>query len=73
MAFDQTYTLIHNAPSPMEWMAYTEAVSRDFRLLLESRECEERTYQEYLERHPSLLPWTYGTFVGGIMVSSTVR
>jgi hypothetical protein len=65
MALDSTYTLVRDAPPPLEWEAYAGALAREFALLLDSGDCVERSYQAFLESHPSLLPWAYGTFGGG--------
>ena len=60
-----TYKLVPPTEEAMTWEGYSEAVRQELRELLAARECREKVFQRLIERHPSLLPWSYGTFGGG--------
>jgi len=49
----------------MQWNEYEAIASAELKALLENGECDERRYQQLLERHPSLVPSSWGTFRAG--------
>jgi hypothetical protein len=49
----------------MAWDEYSARVEQALRQLLDSKVCNEKEFQRLIEQHPSLLPWSYGTFGGG--------
>jgi hypothetical protein len=65
MRSDSSYEMARDAPPPFAWPAYKRAVRGQLSNLLKSGVCDERTYHRFLELHPSVLPWFYGTFGAG--------
>lgn len=61
MAFQMTYQIEKAEVPAMEWAEY-EALVRAQWQELRSEEAPEARYQEFLERHPCMLPHVYGEF-----------
>lgn len=62
---NKTYNLQVPSEPALDWDTYSHAVHEELDRLLISGDCDEKRYQQLLERNPSLLPWAYGTFGGG--------
>jgi hypothetical protein len=63
--FEKTYT-IEPGPPPMSWDHYSARVLAEWRALIAVEAAEqERTLQQFLERHPSLVPGAFTTTGAG--------
>ena len=50
-------------PSPMPWKQYQNLIKNEWNQLLESEDSKkERKIQQFLEKHPSMLPGAFGIF-----------
>jgi hypothetical protein len=55
----KTYQMV-DGPPPMAWATYETLVHEAWKALLDSGSSEEREYQQFLERHPSMVPGPFG-------------
>lgn len=63
---DSTYTLAPNPPAAMSWDDYESLLESEWPALLDSsKNNDEAVFQDYLERHPCLLPEPYSCFRRG--------
>ena len=60
-----TYELVTDQPPAMDWKSYAETLSRDWQQLLDSDECREAAFQDFLEQNPCLVPTAWATFREG--------
>lgn len=60
-----TYEIVKAAEPAMAWAAYETIAAVELNALLTSGECDERRFQELLERHPSLVPSSWEVFRDG--------
>lgn len=59
MLLQKTYQIV-DGPPPMAWDTYDVLVRQAWKALLDSGCSEERAYQEFLERHPCMVPGPFG-------------
>jgi hypothetical protein len=57
--FQKTYEMVDGPPA-MDWGAYQALVRRAWNALLDSGARDEREYQQFLERHPCMVPGPFG-------------
>ncbi|MFJ7649158.1 Shedu immune nuclease family protein [Lysinibacillus sp. NPDC097279] len=58
----KAYELVYDAPKAIEWDAYEKKVMDEYKILLKENADDERKFQEFFERNPSLLPGAFGIF-----------
>jgi|GEM_PF-5999116 len=57
----KAYELVNDAPKAIEWEVYEKKVKNEYEILLEENADDEKKFQEFFERNPSLLPGAFGT------------
>jgi len=66
MAEGKSYKMAENPPPPISWEEYEAYLLREWPALLNSnQQKEEKVFQDFLERHPCLLPESYSQFQRG--------
>src|ERR1043166_2416161 len=59
MRFEKTYSIIADSSPPMEWPDDKMRVENEWRQLLTEVESDEKTIQQFLEKHPCLVPGAF--------------
>ncbi len=63
---ETSYTMAPNPPPAMSWDEYEKILGHEWSTLLDSdKQNDESAFQDYLERHPCLLPHPYACFSRG--------
>src|SRR5687767_5787396 len=61
LTLQRTYTLAPNPPPRVAWATYRARLDLEWQQLLDSGNLhDESLFQDFLERHPCLLPRTFG-------------
>jgi hypothetical protein len=60
--FNKSYQLEEGCPKSIEWEEYVKNVASEYLELLKNHSDSEETFQDFLERHPSMVPGAFGLF-----------
>ncbi|MGE8001190.1 Shedu immune nuclease family protein [Lysinibacillus sp. NPDC093190] len=58
----KAYELVYDAPKAIEWEVYEKKVMNEYKILIEENADDEKKFQEFFERNPSLLPGAFGIY-----------
>lgn len=56
------YEIITDCPKPMEWDEYENKIVKEYDILVKTHKDDERSFQDFFERHPCMLPGAFGFF-----------
>lgn len=59
---NKKYEIISNGPKPIEWEIYQSRIVQEYEALLKTQADTEKTFQDFFERYPCMLPGAFGFF-----------
>ena len=56
------YEIITDCPKSMDWDEYENKIVKEYAMLIKTKKSDERSFQDFFERHPCMLPGAFGFF-----------